>query len=251
LTILIDDLDRCRPGQIAEVLEAINFLTDADGCFVVFGFARPQVLAGMGLAHREIAAELAGAEDTPEVRKAYAEDFLRKLIQIEVPAPGFGALAANRLVDAASEVGAESRVVRAWLPALAALALVCVVCVGMRGGERLYAIGEASWNAPAVTPTASVLKPAPTPSPTPAPLGPEPQPRQEQQPEAPAYVYPGATEAPPNWVWLTLLAALGAGGLAALMATRRPHATADNDTELFVSLTSPIRPAVARFSPGK
>ena len=40
LTILIDDLDRCRPDQIAEVLEAINFLTDADGCFVAFAFAR-------------------------------------------------------------------------------------------------------------------------------------------------------------------------------------------------------------------
>jgi KAP family P-loop domain len=64
LTILIDDLDRCRPDQIAEVLEAINFLTDADGCFVAFAYARPQVLAGIGLAHREIAAELRGGEDT-------------------------------------------------------------------------------------------------------------------------------------------------------------------------------------------
>jgi hypothetical protein len=70
LIILIDDLDRCRPDQIAEVLEAINFLTDADGRFVAFGFARPQVLAGIGLANRQIAAELAGAEDTPETREA-------------------------------------------------------------------------------------------------------------------------------------------------------------------------------------
>jgi hypothetical protein len=51
-------------------LEAINFLTDADGRFVAFGFARPQVLAGIGLANRQIAAELAGAEDTPETREA-------------------------------------------------------------------------------------------------------------------------------------------------------------------------------------
>jgi photosystem II stability/assembly factor-like uncharacterized protein len=116
LTILIDDLDRCRPDQITEVLEAINFLTDADGCFVVFGFDRPKVLAGIGLAYREAAAELAGAEDTTEVRKAYAEDFLRKLIQIEVPVPRFGAAAANRLIDAASEIGGEPRSARAWLP---------------------------------------------------------------------------------------------------------------------------------------
>ena len=79
LTILIDDLDRCRPDQIAEVLEAINFLTDTHGCFVAFGFAREQVLAGIGLANREVAAELAGAEDTPETRKSYAEEYLRKL----------------------------------------------------------------------------------------------------------------------------------------------------------------------------
>jgi hypothetical protein len=120
LTILIDDLDRCRPDQIAEVLEAINFLTDADGCFVAFGFARPQVLAGIGLANREIAAELVGAEDTATIRKAYAEDYLRKLIQIEVPVPNFNAPAAERLVDTASDFATEPSPVRAWLPALGA-----------------------------------------------------------------------------------------------------------------------------------
>jgi photosystem II stability/assembly factor-like uncharacterized protein len=85
LTILIDDLDRCRPDQIAEVLEAISFLTDTHGCFVAFGFVREQVLAGIGLANREIAAELAGAEDRAETRKSYAEQYLRKMIQLQRP----------------------------------------------------------------------------------------------------------------------------------------------------------------------
>ena len=235
LTILIDDLDRCQPEQIAEVLEAINFLTDTDGCFVVFGFDRPKVLAGIGLAYREIAAELAGAADTAEVRTAYAEDFLRKLIQIEVPVPRFGAAAANRLIDAASEIEAEPPVVRAWLPALAALVFVCVVGIGLLGGEKLYAIGEAAWNA---APTTTNAAPAPSPGPGPVPPQPSPTPppgpQPEPQPQGSSHFYAGATEAPPRWVWLTLLATLGAAGLAAAVAARRPHATADDDTELFV-----------------
>jgi photosystem II stability/assembly factor-like uncharacterized protein len=202
LTILIDDLDRCRPDQIAEVLEAINFLTDTDGCFVVFGFARPQVLAGIGLAHREIAAELAGAEDTPATRRDYAEDFLRKLIQIEVPVPRFGAPAAERLVDAASDIAAEPRTPRAWLPALAVLCLLFLGGIGMWAGERLYSIGEEAWNAapppPTQTPGLVGIKTAPR---TPDLKQPLPPPKEV----ASSYFYPGETAPLPHWVWFILV----------------------------------------------
>jgi hypothetical protein len=233
LTILIDDLDRCQPDQIAEVMEAINFLADTDGCFVVFGFSRPQVLAGIGLANREIAAELAGAEDTPKIRKDYAEDYLRKLIQIEVPVPRFGAPAAERLVAATSEISSEPRVVRAWAPALGALAFLCAVGIGMWGGEKLYSIGDAAWNATtmasaeptAAAPTVQTLAAA-------KPIQNEPA-QAEKQVISGSYVYPGDTEAPLYWVWLILLAIFGAAGLAVFAAIRRPRATEDDDTEIF------------------
>jgi hypothetical protein len=234
LTILIDDLDRCRPDQIAEVLEAINFLTDTDGCFVVFGFSRPQVLAGIGLANREIAAELAGAEDTSKIRKDYAEDYLRKLIQIEIPVPRFGAPAAERLVTTASEISSEPRVVRAWAPALGALAFLCVVGIGMWGGEKLYSIGDAAWNATTMAPAEPAAKTAPTVQKLAAakPIQNEPVQAKKQMISG-SYVYSGDTEAPLYWVWLILLPIFGAAGLAVFVAIRRPRATEDDDTEIF------------------
>jgi hypothetical protein len=229
LTILIDDLDRCRPDQIAEVLEAINFLTDADGCFVAFAYARPQVLAGIGLAHREIAAELAGAEDTPETRKTYAVDFLRKLIQIEVPVPRFSASAAEKLVDAASEISAEPRPVRAWLPAIGALCLALSVLIAMLGGEKLYSIGEKAWNTAPVMP----IEVAPKPTPAQQPLKPVPSRPEPTPPPTSLYFRPGESAPLPHWVWLSPLVVLGAGVLAAVFAARRPQATEDDDTEDF------------------
>ena len=43
LVILIDDLDRCQPKQVLEVLEAVNFLSTAGDCFIILGMARRQV----------------------------------------------------------------------------------------------------------------------------------------------------------------------------------------------------------------
>jgi hypothetical protein len=118
---------------------------------------------------------------------------------------------------------------------LAALVFVCVVGIGLLGGEKLYAIGEVAWNAaPATVSTTPTPKPASTPSANATPLRPEVSPQHQPQPQVSSYFYPGETEAPPYWVWLTLLAVLGAAGLAAVVAVRRPRATADDDTELFV-----------------
>ena len=232
LTILIDDLDRCRPDQIAEVLEAINFLTDADGCFVMFGFARPQVLAGIGLANREIAAELEGGEDTPEIRRAYAEDYLRKLIQMEVPVPRFKAPAAERLVDTASKIGTEFRPVHAWLPALGGLCLLLWVAIGMWGGERLYSAAEEAWNAAATLSTVPTAEPAPVKAAQPSN---PPPPGRAASPREPisSYFYPGASAPLPLWTLLVILLALGFAALAAAIEARRPHATSDDDSKDF------------------
>jgi hypothetical protein len=235
LTILIDDLDRCRPDQIAEVLEAINFLTDADGCFVAFGFARPQVLAGIGLANREIAAELMAGEDTPEIRKAYAEDYLRKLIQIEVQVPRFNAPAAERLVDSASEVAAEPRPVRAWLPPLGGLFLLLWVGLGMWGGHNLYSKAEDAWNAAPTRPNESAIEtPAaktPPPAPSPPPSGQVASPREPN----PSYVYPGEAAPLPLWVLFVFIPFVVAAVLAAVMEAHRPHATVDDDSKDFTN----------------
>lgn len=112
LLILVDDLDRCRPDQVVETLEAINFLVSAGPCYVVIGIAPEQVMYCVGLGFKEIAAEMAGAPDgspqsedsAREKRRAYARNYLEKLINIEVPIPAFSDEDARRLAEAASAV---------------------------------------------------------------------------------------------------------------------------------------------------
>jgi hypothetical protein len=47
--IFLDDLDRCRPEQVVQILEAINFLSSAAPCFIVVGadYSKVETLVGM------------------------------------------------------------------------------------------------------------------------------------------------------------------------------------------------------------
>lgn len=102
LLIFIDDLDRCRPENVLETLEAVNFLTTSGECFVVIGMAREYVERCVGRAFKDIAEEMIddvdkrqstnGDDQTPEElakekRIEFARQYLDKLINIEVPIP--------------------------------------------------------------------------------------------------------------------------------------------------------------------
>jgi photosystem II stability/assembly factor-like uncharacterized protein len=102
LVIVIDDLDRCKAASVIDVMEAVNYLTSAGKCIVIFGMATERVTAALGLAFKDIAAELlhfeGGTEPgatastqgaAPEIAKrhAYASDYLQKLINIEIKVP--------------------------------------------------------------------------------------------------------------------------------------------------------------------
>ncbi len=102
LLIFIDDLDRCRPENVLETLEAVNFLTTSGECFVVIGMAREYVERCVGRAFKDIAEEMIddvdkrqstnGEDQTPdelakEKRIQFAQQYLDKLINIEVPIP--------------------------------------------------------------------------------------------------------------------------------------------------------------------
>ena len=54
MLILIDDLDRCRPEKVREVLEAVNFLVSSGDCFIVLGMARDIVEHCVGLSFARI-----------------------------------------------------------------------------------------------------------------------------------------------------------------------------------------------------
>jgi photosystem II stability/assembly factor-like uncharacterized protein len=98
LTIFIDDLDRCRPEAVLEVLEAVNFLVSSGDCYIVLGMARERVEACVGLGFEKVAVELVNlasegkpgepdADEARRKRREYARQYLEKLINIEVPMP--------------------------------------------------------------------------------------------------------------------------------------------------------------------
>ncbi|MDJ0888864.1 MAG: P-loop NTPase fold protein, partial [Desulfobacterales bacterium] len=64
IVIIIDDLDRCRPENLLEVLEAINFLMHSGRCFVVFGMDANPVLASLEISFEAVAKILAEHEDS-------------------------------------------------------------------------------------------------------------------------------------------------------------------------------------------
>lgn len=110
MLILIDDLDRCRPEQVLEVLEAINFLVSSGECFVVIGMARGRVEGCVGLSFKDVAAELIddkeplptnqGTEFGKKKRREFARQYLDKLINIEVPVPTPDADQSSKLLRA-------------------------------------------------------------------------------------------------------------------------------------------------------
>lgn len=127
LTIFIDDLDRCDAAKAAEMLEAANYLSDAGKCFLVLGMAKGIVEAQLGDAYKDIAERHAAFASldraisdaangngerarTEADRRDYARNYLRKLIQIEVPVPKFSTAELNALLAEEAEQDANAHV---------------------------------------------------------------------------------------------------------------------------------------------
>ncbi|MBX9700054.1 MAG: KAP family NTPase [Acetobacteraceae bacterium] len=178
LTILVDDLDRCDPRAVAEVMEAVNFLTSSANCFIVLAVAKTQVLKAMGLAHAEMAKEMAPERLTDEraVRDHYAQRYLDKLIQIEMPVPRFDGAAAREMMETALRPRVPSPD-RAWVAAVAALGVVGVLTVAWLGGHHGWRTLQPPPPAPASATAAALPVQAAVPSP--------PQDRPAEIPAAP------------------------------------------------------------------
>ena len=108
IVIFIDDLDRCKPEQVLEILEAINFLADSGDCVVVLGIDRERVTGCVAIGFKDVATVLAetraragvlqgtphigGAAPEPvksdiEYQLEYARHYLEKLLNMEIPIP--------------------------------------------------------------------------------------------------------------------------------------------------------------------
>jgi hypothetical protein len=135
LTIFIDDLDRCLPKQVVDTLEAVNFLTTAGQCVVVFGMARAPVEAAVSEMYRsqfkmDKPASASNADASLPFDTDFAHRYLDKLINLEIPVPRHGAERAARITEPAAAAALDWRSrARRWAHrhrAWAALALLAL-----------------------------------------------------------------------------------------------------------------------------
>ena len=153
LVIFIDDLDRCRPENVAKILEAVNFVVSAADCYVVLGMDRAYVLRAirqefekfieMEKAERQELGASLPEEDKGRPRD-FADHYLEKLVNLIVSVPKMTAEARARLMDSlASAPPAEDKSPVfdwwRWVRRGAALATVAAAL----SGPALYFIMQA------------------------------------------------------------------------------------------------------------
>ncbi len=80
VVVVVDDLDRCSDESIMETLQAINLVLGASDFFVVLAIDTDMI-------HRAIARQRGLSEDD-EAAETFAENYLRKIIQLPVVLPG-------------------------------------------------------------------------------------------------------------------------------------------------------------------
>lgn len=101
LVLVIDDLDRCTPEHIAEIMETVNFLVTSGECFVVLGMETLWVEAALAVELEKLSAKM--EERRVKAQRPEDEDlihrYLRKLINIEIKVPEIGREAALRVLS--------------------------------------------------------------------------------------------------------------------------------------------------------
>lgn len=110
MVIMIDDLDRCRPENVLDVLEAVNFLTSAGPCFIFLGIDEEKVTSSVAHGFRDSILVLPDEDDpadAPHVLEPdafrlaqFARSYLEKLVNITVPVPQATPQASAMLLNA-------------------------------------------------------------------------------------------------------------------------------------------------------
>ena len=263
MMILIDDLDRCQPEKVREVLEAVNFLCASGECFIVLGMARSIVEHCVGLSFREVvdtmaweAFELSDDEiesfrekartsttstmwsrliEQDAKRLAFARLFLDKLIQIEVSIPEPTPLQKKTLFETDEERKAKRAAdikVTKWLgvadtiSGLTApvLKALCVLVVVFGLGSQLgRAVSPAVDRLIPQQPKPATVANGPAPPTTPLNVTPPPQGGQASQP-APQIIA-GVSGTSSGWLgaWPFYAAVLVAFTAVSIAARRLPH----------------------------
>jgi len=87
LVIYIDDLDRCSPRKVVDVLETINVFLDTDRCIFLLGMDQPKVVLAINVKFKEHIEMLQKNHNGGGNENEFGEGFLEKIIQIPMYVP--------------------------------------------------------------------------------------------------------------------------------------------------------------------
>lgn len=91
MTVFIDDLDRCEPEQVMQVMQSLNFLSSSGECFLILGMEENAVTNCVAVSLKEQfnsqEGEKLNESDALKRRWQYAKLWMEKLIQIRIPVP--------------------------------------------------------------------------------------------------------------------------------------------------------------------
>lgn len=150
MVILIDDLDRCQPDHVVEVLETVNYLMTSGRCFVILGMDLDYVEACVGLKFEVLANATAqnGSEDNPEVedRQSFARHYMEKLVNLRVTIPALDDQKSQQLLISESTPKKPDNVWRLFsrvlenqgYRVLGAIFLTTIIWGGWQGGEWVH-----------------------------------------------------------------------------------------------------------------
>lgn len=116
LTIFIDDVDRCKPDKVAEMLEAVNYVVVAGPCAVVMGLENIAVEAGLGRSFKDMAEETLAYRALNEakpaaaltagdfaLRRDFAQQYNRKLLNVVINVPSADEAKLGKLVGVSED----------------------------------------------------------------------------------------------------------------------------------------------------
>lgn len=157
MVIMIDDLDRCRPESVLEVLEAVNFLVTAGPCFIFLGIDEPKVRDAVAYGFKDSVLKLDNIEagsTTVEVDAKslaeFAENYLKKLINIPVAVPALEEEGSREIGSSLPDEGVHlspwpDRFRDAWRNIVdVGIALTIFLAIGFAGNElyKSYAVSD-------------------------------------------------------------------------------------------------------------
>lgn len=98
IVVFIDDLDRCTENKVLEVIESIKLILNSENCIFFLGCDKEYLESALSVKYKEFIEYLKNNE-TENVFKKFADEYLEKIIQIPFYIPSLNEQAVNNYIN--------------------------------------------------------------------------------------------------------------------------------------------------------